>query len=198
LLLERREVDIHHKLESDTTVLTELEGAVLGMIGLKGPCTTYAVRREFMDSPSQYWTASSGAVYPLVLRLKKRGLIHARRKTGDRRGGALYVITALGSQALVAWLRGLGSPSSISVPPDPLRTRISFFGLLDPETQQTLLARAVNELKSHLAQVRAHSQRENAHHRTIEHLVSAGAEQILESRLEWLLNVVRVLKAANQ
>jgi DNA-binding PadR family transcriptional regulator len=71
--------------------LTELEGSVLGMIGVKGPCTPYALRREFLDSPSQYWSASSGAVYPLVLRLEERGLIRLKGKTADGREGNLYV-----------------------------------------------------------------------------------------------------------
>jgi DNA-binding PadR family transcriptional regulator len=177
------------------TALTELEGAVLGMIGLKGPCTTYAVRREFMDSPSQYWSASSGAVYPLVLRLRKRGLIRVKRKTGGGREGALYVITALGSQALGAWLGSLDSPSTLSVPPDPLRTRISFFALLDAQTQQAFLARAIDGLKSHLERVRGYTEAAKSKNHAIEHLVSVGAEQMLEARLEWLLAVARVLEA---
>ena len=42
--------------------LTELEGAVLGTIKQKGPCTPYAVRREFRSSLTPYWSGSAGNV----------------------------------------------------------------------------------------------------------------------------------------
>ena len=177
-------------------VLTELEGNVLGMIGVKGPCTPYALRREFMESPSQYWSASSGAVYPLVQRLKKRGLIRVKGTTGDGREGSLYVLTTLGSKALINWLCSLNAPASISVPPDPLRNRISFFALLDPVKQQRILASAVNEMKSYLARVRGYTERQKARKHTGEYLVSDGAQRMVEARLEWLEFIVRVLGRA--
>jgi DNA-binding PadR family transcriptional regulator len=164
------------------------------MIGIKGPCTTYALRREFMDSPSQYWSASSGAVYPLVLRLKKRGLIRVARKTRDDREGSLYVMTPVGSRALIKWLGTLDAPAAISVPPDPLRNRIAFFGLLDPETRGTYLSSAVRELTACVERVQAHTEREKTAGKIFDYLVSAGAQRTIESRLAWLLEVVRVLE----
>jgi|SRR5580692_2374866 DNA-binding PadR family transcriptional regulator len=163
------------------------------MIGIRGPCTTYALRREFMDSPSQYWSASSGAVYPLVLRLRKRGLIRVKGTTGDDREGSLYVLTAAGSRALVDWLSRLDAPSSISVPPDPMRNRIAFFALLDPETRKKFVAHATRELQASIERIRAHTQREKAQGNVFEYLVSGGALRMVESRLEWLLDVARVL-----
>src|SRR5262249_51370324 len=144
------------------------EGSVLGMIGVKGPCTPYAVRREFMDSPSQYWSASSGAVYPLVLRLQRRGLIRVKGMTRDHRRGNMYELTAAGSQALLYWLGGLDAPASISVPPDPIRNRIAFFALLDPPRQEAILASAVKAMKAYLGQVRAYTKRERAQQHTYE------------------------------
>jgi DNA-binding PadR family transcriptional regulator len=164
------------------------------MIGIKGPCTTYALRREFMDSPSQYWSASSGAVYPLVLRLKKRGLIRVERKTRDDREGSLYVMTPAGSRALIKWLGTLDAPAVISVPPDPLRNRIAFFGLLAPETRREYLTKSIRELTSCVERVQAHTAREKTAGKTFDHLVSAGAQRMIESRLAWLLEVVRVLE----
>jgi DNA-binding PadR family transcriptional regulator len=163
------------------------------MIGLKGPCTIYSLRREFMRSPSQYWSASSGAVYPLVLRLKKRGLVRVTSKTRDGRKGSLYALTDAGSKALAEWIGGLDSAASISVPPDPLRNRIAFFGLLGLRDQRTLLARAIAQAKAYLVQVKAYTACEHASGGTFEYLVSAGAQKMLESRLEWLQSLSRAL-----
>src|SRR5215470_17811250 len=80
--------------KKSAAALTELEGCVLGMIALRGPCTPYAVRREFQESPSQYWSASAGAVYPLVVRMLRRRLVHAQRKPEEGRGAILYSLTA--------------------------------------------------------------------------------------------------------
>lgn len=179
----------------DTKVaVTELEGSVLGMVGTKEPCTPYAIRREFQDSPSQYWSASSGSIYPLILRLERRGLIRVKGSAGGGRGGTLYGLTAAGQRALREWLGTLDAPATISVPPDPLRNRIAFFAVLDSNTQRKYLASAVKELRDHLLRVRAYTEQEKAEQRTNEYLVSDGAQRMLESRLEWMLGVIRVLE----
>jgi len=177
--------------ERSKDALTEIEGSVLGMISRKGPCTAYALRREFTESPSQYWSASSGAVYPLVRRLERRRLIRVKRKTRDGREGSLYVLTAAGHEALTDWLNGLDATATISVPPDPLRNRVAFFALLEHSRQQVVVARAIEGLRSHLERVLAHTERLETLGRTFEYLVSDGARRMLESRLEWLLEVAR-------
>lgn len=174
--------------------VTELEGSVLGMVGAKEPCTPYAIRREFQDSPSQYWSASSGSIYPLILRLERRGLIRVKGTTGDGRAGSLYGLTAAGQRVLREWLGTLDAPATISVPPDPLRNRIAFFTLLDPQTQRKYLASAIKEMRGHLERVRAYTEHQKMEQRTLEQLVSAGAQRMLEARLEWMLEVIRILK----
>ena len=62
---------------------TELEAAVLGVIWQQGPCTAYAIRREFQTSDSPRWSGSAGATYPLLRRLEKLELI---KSTENRRG----------------------------------------------------------------------------------------------------------------
>jgi DNA-binding PadR family transcriptional regulator len=146
-----------------------------------------------MDSPSQYWSASSGATYPLVLRLRKRGLIRVNGKTGDGREGNLYVLTTAGLQALVGWLGTLDAPASVSVPPDPLRSRIAFFELLDRQKQRDVLASAIKAMKCHLEQVRAYTKRQQAEGHSFEQLISDGARRVVETRLEWLLEIQRIL-----
>jgi DNA-binding PadR family transcriptional regulator len=171
--------------------VTELEASVLGMLGVKGPCTPYALRREFRASPSQYWSASSGAVYPLILRLRRRGLIRVTRKVAGRRGGLLYELTPAGRRVLRDWLGTLDAPASISVPPDPLRNRIAFFELLDEGERRSYLAAAVRGMRAYLSRVRSYTEQLLAQGRHGEHLVSAGAQRMVQARLDWLLEVAR-------
>lgn len=172
--------------------LTELEGSVLGTVGAREPCTPYAVRRDFQISPSRYWSASAGAIYPLMRRLEHRGLIRVQGTTGDGRRGRLYGLTLAGRRALGRWLRTLADPATTGVPPDPLRNRVAFFATLDPATRRTLLDAAAVELRADLERVREYALRQKADGRTYESLVSAGAERMLAARLEWIVEVIRV------
>jgi DNA-binding PadR family transcriptional regulator len=131
--------------------LTELEGCVLGNVREMGPCTPYAVRREFLASTTPYWSGSAGAIYPLIKRLEKRGLLRAVRRTGDRRGGTLYALTAAGGRALGRWLGPPFSPLTTGTPPDPVRTRVGFLGQLTPGRRRAFLAAAEADLSRQLA-----------------------------------------------
>jgi DNA-binding PadR family transcriptional regulator len=132
--------------------LTELEGCVLGLLKLRGPRTPYAIRREFLASPTPHWSGSAGAIYPLVGRLAKRGLVRAARGTGDGRGGTLYALTAAGGRALRGWLGPPLSPLTLGLPPDPIRTRVGFLGLLPEEERRSFLAAAEEDLRRQLAE----------------------------------------------
>ena len=55
--------------------LTELEGAVLTEIALRGDDTAYKVRRAFQRSLSVQWRGSAGAVSPAIRRLVRSGLV---------------------------------------------------------------------------------------------------------------------------
>lgn len=174
-----------------TSVLTELEGNVLGTIGTNEPCTPYSVRREFQVSPSRYWSASAGAIYPLMRRLERRGLIRVRRTTGDGRRGQLFALTPAGRRQLERWVGTLDEPGAVSAPPDPLRSRFLFFATLDPAERRTLLDNAAKELRSDLERVREWTRRRKAEGRTFDYLVSLGAERMQEARLAWILELMR-------
>ncbi len=163
------------------------------MIDSKGPCTPYALRREFMDSPSQYWSASSGAVYPLVVRLARRGFIRVKSKTDDKREGNRYVLTAAGLRALKTWVDELSSVPCVSVPPDPLRNRVAFLELLEPKDRPALVQDALENLRNHLNHVTSYTAMTKREQSTCEYLVSLGAQRMLEARLGWLEEVAVTL-----
>src|SRR5580704_2962890 len=118
------------KPRSSGTPLSEIEACVIALVSVDGPATPYAIRKVFLDSPSPQWSGSAGTIYPLIERLLGRKLIRSKLcLTGKRRGYQISV-TAAGSRALRAWL-SLPIPEWVAgVPPDPLRTRVRFLGVI--------------------------------------------------------------------
>ena len=77
---------------------------MLGAIHRSGPTTAYAIRAEFTRSPTSYYSASAGAIYPVVQRLGQRRLIRSRARKGDGRSSRLLEVTTAGRRALRAWV----------------------------------------------------------------------------------------------
>jgi len=108
--------------------LTELEGAALAIITRRGPCTAYVVKEAFRTSPSEFWSGSAGAVYPLMKRLEGRKLIVSKADKSDGRSRREFSTTKAGEAALREWLTDAARASSLGF--DPLRTRLFFSDLL--------------------------------------------------------------------
>jgi DNA-binding PadR family transcriptional regulator len=171
---------------SAAMALTELEGCVLGVIATRGPCTPYAIRREFRASPSRHWSASAGAIYPLIIRLQRGGLVQIERKTGDGRGARLYSLTSAGQRALRHWLGPPCSALATSVPPDPLRNRIAFLATLDTRAQAAFFADVLERVRDDLQKIRAYSEHKKEQGDTFEYLISCGSLSMMQARLRWL------------
>lgn len=132
-------------MEKDSTHLTDLEGAALAEIASRGTATSYAIAQAFERSPSDYWSGSAGAVYPLIKRLAARGLLEASPAAAGRRERLDYRITEAGREALEAWL--LDARRAAGMGFDPLRTRLMHLHLVPPEQRTAFLAevRALSE-----------------------------------------------------
>jgi DNA-binding PadR family transcriptional regulator len=128
--------------------LTELEAVVLGLLWRLGGATAYAVRSHLASSPAARFSASAGAIYPLVRRLARRKLVSGRRtRTGDR-GATVWECSPAGRAELRAWL-DVPSSSAELVTADPLRTRIIFLGFLPKSARARWLDRAEDALRAH-------------------------------------------------
>lgn len=126
-------------------MLTNLEGAALAEIANRGSATSYAIAQVFARSPSEYWSGSAGAVYPLVKRLAARGLLEPTAAAAGKRQRLDYQITPPGRVALEEWL--LDAQSAAGLGFDPLRTRLGHLHLVSPEQRQEFLrqVRAISE-----------------------------------------------------
>jgi DNA-binding PadR family transcriptional regulator len=172
--------------------ITDLEGAVLGVVGVKGPCTPYAVRKEFQKSVTPYWSGSAGTIYPVIERLSQRKLIKASSLTDDGRAGKLYTLTVKGKKILKDWLYPDVTSQLVGTPPDPLRSRIEFLELLAPEKRKGFLNEVRDGLEVQLKNaIQKNEENDQSNH--FDYLSIRGVILAAQARLDWITEVTEIL-----
>lgn len=159
--------------------MTELEGAILGVLRRGGAMSAYAVRQVFLVSQSDEWSGSAGAVYPAIARLQKAKLVAAAAQKADGRGTKALTPTRAGLAAHDDWLcdvvRAAGPGS------DPFRTRAPSWSKLPAAQRRTLIAALIEEMERQRAAVRANTL-DDSGDAVIQELNLA----LLDTRLNWL------------
>jgi len=168
--------------------LTELEECTVGLVWRDGPMTAYEIARTFATSLSSYWSGSAGAIYPMVKRLQRRGLIRGKR-TGRR---VRFEVTAGGLRAIRSWLRppfasSVGGPTF-----DPVRTRLFFIGALPRSQWNAVIDGAVDVVSGELVRAGEKRKEDLASENISEAIGALGVIYELRARLQWL-RAVRVL-----
>ena len=96
--------------------LTEFEQVLLGMIAAE-PSTGYHLKQEFVTTPLGIYQPSSGALYPALRRLERRGMLYTEpadsSQTGSRRR-FVYHVTGQGRAAHADWVRQPVNPATIA------------------------------------------------------------------------------------
>jgi DNA-binding PadR family transcriptional regulator len=174
--------------------LTDLELTALANVWKKGGATAYQVMQEFARSTSAYYRGGAGSIYPIMARLARRGLIQPADATRGRRSAVQYRATPRGLAALRKWLSSPPAESEILLPPDPIRTRIYFFGALTPAQQQRVLAAAEAALREQLAVNREVVKKMRAVGNRYGVLAMRGAIEAVQARLRWLTRLQRQLR----
>ncbi|WP_028969727.1 PadR family transcriptional regulator [Sphingomonas sp. URHD0057] len=157
--------------------LTELEGAVLTEIALRGNDTAYQVRRAFQLSPSVQWRGSAGAVSPAIRRLKAAGYVAA--DAHPRRAGHTLAVTPAGRRALDAWASTLELATGIGV--DPFRLRSGVWDYLSTAKRRALFEKLEKALRADLMALQARSEPDAVDRRQTQLAIA-----LLEARLAWL------------
>lgn len=170
--------------------MSEHESMTLAMIARFQPTTVYQVRKLLNQSPTSSFSTSPGKMYPIIERLKARGLIKATRVEGDGRNTDRFSCTPAGKAAVKAWVKAI-RPAYL-LPEDPLRTHVSFMDMLSKaeraKWRQSLLA-ALNEKLAEVeryAALRTEPTLNEAH----DHAFS-----VMKARIAW---VERMIAAADQ
>ena len=133
---------------------TDMEAVVLAVVWRDGPCTPYAIRQHFRESPTPRWSGSAGAIYPLVRRLEARGLLQSTPEKVGARKQRNYELTADGLAVLRSWL---SAPAELdtAVLHDPLRTKVLFLSALSPKESRDFVSEALEALRRQLTAIRA-------------------------------------------
>jgi PadR family transcriptional regulator, regulatory protein AphA len=95
--------------------LTGFEQVLLGMISLQ-PSTGYDLKRRFATTSLGVYQPSSGALYPALERLDRRGLLasQALPQAEHGRPRRRYRLTEEGRQAHLGWLREPVVPETVA------------------------------------------------------------------------------------
>jgi DNA-binding PadR family transcriptional regulator len=157
--------------------LTELEGAILTEIAMRGNDTAYKVRRAFQNSPSVHWRGSAGAVSPAVWRLTAAGLIETAPH-GTRRGQVLRLSEA-GEEALFAWASDCDQAIGLGL--DPFRLRSGVWDGLPGARRTALMDKLQFALTIELNQLRRRNSAD-----IIDRRQTQLAMALIEGRLKWL------------
>jgi DNA-binding PadR family transcriptional regulator len=108
--------------------LSEHESLTLAMIARHQPTTVYQIRKLLNASPTTSFSTSPGKMYPIIERLKARGLIEGTQVEGDGRNTERFACTPAGKAAVKAWVKAI-RPVYL-LPEDPLRTHAGFADML--------------------------------------------------------------------
>lgn len=95
--------------------LTSFEHVLLGMI-CTHPASGYDLKRRFATSPMGVYQPSSGALYPALTRLERRGLLcsETSRPAAGGRPRRVYRPTPDGQEAHLGWLREPVRPETVA------------------------------------------------------------------------------------
>lgn len=177
--------------EDSAPALTELEAHVLAQIAVHQPVSAYDVMKALARSPVSSLSGSTGAIYPIVKRLRDRGLVDAAPIKGSPRRTEALSCTPAGRAAAARWVGAVSDADLL--PHDPLRSKILFFSLLTKQEQMRFLLEASRALEGKLDQIEAYA-------RTLEganvELAVAGAVASTKARRRWLQDVLLEISQA--
>jgi DNA-binding PadR family transcriptional regulator len=168
--------------------LTELEQCVVGVVWRDGPMTAYEVATHFAGSLSPYWSGSAGAIYPLVKRLQKRGLLRARQRAWNGARKTMLTTTRAGEALLCDWLRPPLPSAAGGATFDSIRTRLFFINVLPPEQRLAFIADAERVTAE---QIRLTAEHHRVEQDPLEALGALGVVYELKARRQWLRAIRR-------
>ena len=169
--------------------LSTLELTALGVVWKQGPCTAYAVMREFAGSQTLAYRSGAGSIYPLLKRLRGAGLL----LEGE---GKLH-ITPSGIERLRGWAQ-LGNPNSeVFANLDPLRSRAYFLGVLSTEGQSEFVGNSLRALKCLRGELKDKAHAYERAGQRFSALAMQGALYETEARIKFVKALARALREPN-
>jgi DNA-binding PadR family transcriptional regulator len=169
--------------------LSDLELVVLGIVWKRGPCTPYVIRKEFATSPSSHWRGSTGAIYPLVLRLASQHYLKTNRTSRGRRASTCCSLLPKGLREIRRWLLPPIPEEAAAVTYDPLRSRVPYLGVLTTAERLAFLREAERALREQIPHLEKRLESYMALGDQFGALSVKGARRLLQARLEWIIEM---------
>jgi DNA-binding PadR family transcriptional regulator len=167
--------------------LTDNEGTLLALVLREQPLTAYQIAKIYEESPVSNFNTSKGKLYPLIRRLRERGLVAAAPPAGGRKAEHLSC-TPRGREAVRRWVRVIRETHLLLE--DPLRTKVQSFDLLTRDEQIEWLVDARSHLAAKLQQVEEYALEVDV---PFHNLVHDNAVRSLKSRLDWLDRSIQLI-----
>jgi DNA-binding PadR family transcriptional regulator len=174
--------------------LTELEQCVLGVIWRDGPVTAYEVANLFATSLSSFWSGSAGAIYPVVQRLRRRGLVHGAARAWNGTRKTVLTATDKGVDVLRAWLTPPLPIAAAGPTYDSIRTRMFFMKILPIASRRQFVEDAERITREQMVLARQTHKEQKALGNESEALGVLGVILEMKARLTWLRAIRDSLK----
>jgi DNA-binding PadR family transcriptional regulator len=168
-------------LADRTTSLTDDEGTFLALLLRVRHATAYQLSKIYAESPVSNFGTSKGKIYPLIRRLKARGMLAARSVSGDARGTEQLECTAAGRKAVRQWVKQI-RPTYLLLE-DPLRTKVQSFDLLSKEEQIEWVVEVKSGLLKKLEELEIYGRSVAV---PFKEQVHDNAVSSIRSRMDWL------------
>ncbi|MFN3945759.1 MAG: PadR family transcriptional regulator [Allosphingosinicella sp.] len=165
--------------------LSDNEGTFLSLLLRAQPLSAYQVARIYEDSPVSNFGTSKGKLYPLIQRLRERGLVEAETVEGRARKVERLRCTEAGREAVREWVLRVRDPHLLLE--DPLRTKIQSFGLLTRDEQIAWLLEVKAALAVKLEDVEQYGREVDVPYKEFVH---DGAVSAIRSGIDWLERVL--------
>ena len=161
--------------------LTDDEGTFLALLVRVQPATAYQLSKIYAESPVSNFGTSKGKIYPLIRRLKERGLIRSRPVPGDARGSERLESSHRGREALRRWIKQI-RPGHLLLE-DPLRTMVQSFDMLTADERAAWIRQAREALEGKLQELEEYAAGVFVPYKEAVH---DNAVSSVRSRLDWL------------
>ncbi|HSV62417.1 MAG TPA: PadR family transcriptional regulator [Chthoniobacterales bacterium] len=169
--------------------MSELEGAVLGVVSLHDRLTPYQIRKVFERSPNPHWSGSAGSIYPLVQRLARNRLLSVREHATGERRGLKYNLTASGRKILRAWIIEAEHEKLVGIS-DLLRLRFRFLPALTSKEQRRFVDTMISKMSAEVKKIEADNRKQLSSGDVYSYLTARGALLMARARLAWLREVM--------
>lgn len=177
-------------MKDKAPALTDNEGTLLALVLRVQPVTAYQIAKIYEGSPVSNFNTSKGKLYPLIRRLRARGLIRSQQVAGDARGTEQLACTRSGQKAVRSWLMEIRSTHLLIE--DPLRTKVQSFDLLSRDERVEWIIEIKAQLLKKLEEVEEYGREVTV---PFKDFVHDNAVRSIRSRMDWLDTMLhRVLK----